>query len=269
MNNMTMPIDLVLVRHGESEGNAAKRRLERGEVGLYDEVLGGRHTRSYRLTDKGQAQATQAGHFIRTHMGHFDRCIVSEYARAVETAGLLDIEGAHWYKDFYLTERDWGDLDNCTEEARATKFVEALAMRDVEPFFWRPPNGEHMGALSLRLNRILHTLHRECSDKRVIMVCHGEVMWAFRVMLERMPQERYRELHQSKDSADRINNCQLLHYTRRDPFTNRLARHANWMRSIRPTSDPVELGEWTTITRPVYSNQELLESLEHYPRILA
>ncbi|MEY2665373.1 MAG: hypothetical protein RLZZ480_478 [Candidatus Parcubacteria bacterium] len=266
---MTMPIDLVLVRHGESEGNAAKRRSRAGEAGLYDEVLGGRHTRSYRLTDRGCSQATKAGEYIRDNMGHFDRFIVSEYARAVETAALLDIDDAKWYKDFYLTERDWGDLDNCTEEERETKFGEALAMWDVEPFFWRPPNGEHMGALSLRLNRILHTLHRECSDKRVIMVCHGEVMWAFRVMLERMPQERYRELHESKDPTDRINNCQIHHYTRRDPTTNRLAKHANWMRTIRPTANPIEVTPWMEIKRPIYSNEDLLESLEHYPRILS
>lgn len=264
-----MPIDLVLVRHGESEGNAAKRRSRNGETGLYDEVLGGRHTRSYRLTDKGRAQAEKAGNYIKEHLGFFDRFIVSEYARAVETAALLDIPDARWYKDFYLTERDWGDLDSCTEEERETKFGEALAMWDVEPFFWRPPNGEHMGALSLRLNRILHTLHRECSDKRVIMVCHGEVMWAFRVMLERMPQERYRELHESQDSADRINNCQIHHYTRRDPLSGRLASHANWMRIIRPTSSPPEVRGWITIERLVYSNEALLDSLESYPRILA
>jgi NAD+ kinase len=266
---MAMPIDLVLVRHGESEGNAAKRRSRDGETGLYDEVLGGRHTRSYRLTNKGCTQAAKAGDYIRARLGHFDRFIVSEYARAVETAALLAIPDAQWHKDFYLTERDWGDLDNCTEEERGTKFGEALAMWDVEPFFWRPPNGEHMGALSLRLNRILHTLHRECSDKRVIMVCHGEVMWAFRVMLERMPQERYRELHESKDSADRINNCQIHHYTRRNPVTEKLAKYANWMRTIRPTSNPIEVSDWQEIKRPVYSNEDLLESLQHYPRILS
>jgi NAD+ kinase len=266
---MTMPIDLVLVRHGESEGNAAKRRSKSGETGLYDEVLGGRHTRSYRLTDRGCAQAGKAGAYINEHLGRFDRCITSEYARAFETAALLGIPDAKWYKDFYLTERDWGDLDTCTEDERETKFGEALAMWDVEPFFWRPPNGEHMGALSLRLNRLLHTLHRECSDKRVIMVCHGEVMWAFRVMLERMSQERYKKLHQSQDQADRINNCQIHHYTRRDPGSGRLANHANWMRTIRPTSNPVEVSDWMEIKRPVYSNDELLESLVNYPRILS
>ncbi len=266
---MTMPIDLVLVRHGESEGNAAKRRSRNGEAGLCDEVLSGRHTRSYRLTDKGCSQAKKAGDYIREHLGHFDRFITSEYARAVETAALLDIPHARWYRDFYLTERDWGDLDTCTEEERETKFGEAIAMWDTEPFFWRPPNGEHMQALSLRLNRVLQTLHRECSDKRVIIVCHGEVMWAFRVMLERMSQEQYKELHLSKDPSVRINNCQIHHYTRRNPVSGELAKHADWMQVIRPTSQPVEVRDWVKIERPVYSNDELLDSLEHHPRYLS
>ena len=36
------------------------------------------------------------------------------------------------------------------------------------------------------------------TDKRVLMVCHGEVMWAFRVRLERMSQETYRELDRQR-----------------------------------------------------------------------
>jgi broad specificity phosphatase PhoE len=126
-----------------------------------------------------------------------------------------------------------------------------------------------MSALALRLSRILHTLHRECSDKRVILVCHGEVMWAFRILLERMSQEKYRELHASKDPKDMIFNCQILHYTRRNPETHDLAKHSNWMRTITPTTNPVEVGGWHEIKRPVYTNEELLLSLNHYPRILS
>ena len=265
-----MPIDLVLVRHGESEGNAAKRLSERGEEGRYDEVLGGRHTRSYRLTDNGQKQAMIAGNYIELEFESFDRYVVSEYARAMETAALLDIESASWYRNFYLTERDWGDLDNCSEEERETRFGEALKLRDIEPFFWRAPNGESFADLCLRIDRILHTLHRECSDKRVVLVCHGEVMWAFRVLLERMSQERFKELHDSQNPADRIYNCDILHYSRRNPHNGQLEKHANWMRHIRPT-DPTAsvVVDWTEIKRPRYSNEELLSNLEQYPRLLS
>ena len=35
------------------------------------------------------------------------------------------------------------------------------------------PNGESIAQLCLRIDGVLHTLHRECSDKRVLVVCHG------------------------------------------------------------------------------------------------
>lgn len=177
----------------------------------------------------------------------------------METAGLLDLPGAEWLCDFYITERDWGDFDKTTPEEREEKFGEALVRRDVEPFFWSPPNGESFARLCLRVDRLLYILHRECGDKRVIIVCHGEVMWAFRVRLERMSQVRFRELHLSKDPLDRIHNCQIIHYTRRDPVKGVLGKYADWVRMVRPTDDPVLDMGWERIVRPRYSNQSLLE----------
>jgi len=49
---MTLPINLVLVRHGQSEGNLAKRRSEAGEHGDIDRVFANRHTSQLRLTRK-------------------------------------------------------------------------------------------------------------------------------------------------------------------------------------------------------------------------
>lgn len=255
---MTLPIDLVLVRHGESEGNLAKRRHEKGDPSLYTNAFLQRHTASWRLVQKGRVQARLAGGWINAYLGKFDCYYTSEYARAMETAGLLELPGAEWLCDFYITERDWGDLDKICPEEREQRFGEAIARRDTEPFFWSPPNGESFKDLCLRVDRFLDTLHRGCFDKRVIVVCHGEVMWAFRVRLERMSQVRFRELHLSKDPLDRIHNCQIIHYTRRDPDTLKLAPYANWMRMIRPTDKPVVDMGWQQIVRPRYSNEDLL-----------
>ena len=265
---MTLPLELVLVRHGQSEGNLAKRFSEAGEHGAFDRVFNGRHTRSFRLTDKGRAQAIGAGAWIRSEFGRFDRYFVSEYVRAIETAGLLGISDATWGRNFYLSERDWGELDRCSEEERARRFGDDLRMRDVEPFYWRPQNGESLAQMCLRLDRVLSTLHRECSDKRVILVCHGEVMWGFRVLLERMSQQRFKELHLSTDPMDRLHNCQIFHYARRNPETGELAAHANWMRTIRPADDPVWISPWQTIDRKRYTNVELLKLAKEYPAVL-
>lgn len=266
-----LPIDLVLVRHGQSESNAAKRLSEKGDHSAFTEAFRNRHSSSFRLTDLGRKQAKRAGNWIQDNLCadfNFDRTITSEYTRAMETAGLLGLSNAEWLCEFYLTERDWGDLDVLPEDERQEKFGAALRKREVEPFFWRPPNGESFAQLCLRVDRVLHTLHRECSDKRVIIVCHGEVMWAFRVRIERMSQVRFKKLHLSKSSDNRIHNCQILHYTRRDPENGRLHRYANWTRTIRPTDTPVWATNWQTIERPRYSNKDLLDVVALTPNMI-
>lgn len=268
---MTLPIDLVLVRHGQSEGNAAKRMSEQGDHSAYSEAFRNRHTASMRLTELGRKQARQAGRFISQEFlmkNPFDRYLTSEYIRAMETAGNLRLPAAQWLCDFYLTERSWGDLDALPENEREERFGDALKRRHVEPFFWAPPNGESFTDLCLRVDRVLHTLHRECSDKRVIIVCHGEVMWAFRVRLERMSQKRFKELHLSRKSDDRIHNCQIIHYTRYDPVRQKLAKNANWMRLARPS----EASNWTDfieIKRPRYFNSDLLELVDETEQLVA
>src|ERR1700749_2254492 len=115
---MSLPLDLVFVRHGQSEGNAAKRLSEKGDDSVYA-LLKDSHTRSYRLSKKGQEQAVVAGKWLIEEFSKdgivFDRFIASEYTRAMETAALLNLPNASWYRNFYLTERDWGGLDSLPE----------------------------------------------------------------------------------------------------------------------------------------------------------
>jgi NAD+ kinase len=269
---MSLPIDLILVRHGQSEGNVAARLAEEGNHDGYKAIKQGRHSRSYRLSSKGREQAKIAGLWLQKEFTKdgktFDRFVVSEYTRAMETAALLGLPDAVWYRSFYLTEREWGDLENITEQEREEKFKDALEMRAIEPFFWQPPNGESFAELCLRLDRVLNTLHRECGNMRVIIVCHGEVMRAFRVLLERMPQQRFKEIYESKAKEDGIHNCEVFHYSRRNPKTQEIEEHANWFRRVRPTDEPIWETGWQEIIRPKYTNDALLEIVEQTPSMI-
>ncbi|MFA6407360.1 MAG: phosphoglycerate mutase family protein [Candidatus Paceibacterota bacterium] len=265
---MALPIDLVLVRHGQSEGNIAKRRSESGDHEAFTPEFRNRHSASFRLTDLGREQAKKAGIVIRNEFPAFDRHFVSEYLRAMETAAHLLLPEASWRSDFYLTERDWGELDICPENERDEKFGEALRRRETNPFFWRPPGGETFADLCLRVDRVLHTLHRECNDKRVIIVCHGEVMRAFQIRIERMSQSRFRDLAFSHQDEDRIYNCQIIHYSRRENGVGLLAPYVGWVRTIRPTAEPLWISKWSAIKRPHYSNADLLEIVSHVAPML-
>jgi NAD+ kinase len=260
---MTMPLDLVLVRHGQSEGNVAKKRSKSGDDSDFTEEFCGRHSSSFRLTDRGREQARLAGEWVRAKVGErFGRYYVSESIRTKETAALLGLPDARWYQDFYLRERDYGHMDIVTESERKSRFSEHVARRPIDGMFWMPPGGESIAQVCLRVDRVLQTLHRECTLKRVIIVCHGELMWAFRIRLERLSQESFLRMSRSTDPRDKIHNGQVLHYSRHDPDTLELHQHVVSMRSVCPNNLALSRNEWQPVIRPTFTNEELLVEVE-------
>jgi broad specificity phosphatase PhoE len=256
---MGMPNDLVLVRHGESEGNKAVTASKQGDNSYYTQKFKDRHNSTWRLTDFGREQAKKAGSWIKHNISSsFDRYYTSEYLRAVETAAYLDLQDAMWMREFYLRERDWGEMDCISREERRQKYGESLERRKKESFVWWPPAGESIAQICLRVDRKLDTLHRECDGKRVIIVCHGEVMWAFRVLIERMTLDRFRELDESSNPFDTIHNCQIIHYTRNNPLTGNCEQYINWMRTVVPWDISLSSNTWQKIERERYSNKDLL-----------
>lgn len=265
-----MPNNIIFVRHGESEGNAAKRQAYKGDLSAFTPEFLARHSSKFRLTSRGRDQAASAGNWIRNEFPQgFDRYYVSEYVRAMETAGLLNLPKATWYSDFYLREQDYGELDILPPEEMEAKYADALRHRDRDAFYWKPPGGESIADLCLRFDRLLETLGRECAGKNVIVVCHGRVMWAARIRLERLSSTRYIELHDhSKNPLDQINNCQVLHYSRQNPATGEIGPHIDWMRSVCPTDPSRSRNEWVKIERPRFSNDNLLTAAESYQRLV-
>lgn len=267
---MTMPIDLILVRHGQSEGNAANWRSRHDDHSAFTEEFRERHSSKWRLTDKGIEQARAAGQWLKENDTlPFDRHYTSEYIRAMETAYHLGLPQASWYLEFYLRERDYGKLDVLPDDQRRQRFAEDLERRKIDGFFWVPPGGgESLAQLCLRTDRVLNTLHRECGDKRVIAVCHGDTIWSFRVRLERMTQSRFHELDKSADPLDRLHNCQIIHYTRRDPVSGKLSPYLNWLRSVCPWDLSLSSNGWQEIRRQRMSNEMLLQMVREYPRLV-
>jgi NAD+ kinase len=266
---MAMPNELVLIRHGLSEGNIAVDRSKRGDHSAYEGDFINRHSSLWRLSDEGVEQAKKTGDWIRTHLGFtFDKYYTSDYIRALETAACLDIKDAQWMTEFYLRERNWGDLDRVSVKEREENYSHSMKEREIDPFYWKPPNGESIADLSLRIDRVINTLHRECEGKRVLIVCHGEVMWAFRVRLERMSQERFIKLDSSIDPLHRIHNCQIIQYTRINPHkqSEGPTPYLSWMRSFCPQKGIDS--PWEEIIRQRYSNEELLQRAAKVPRII-
>lgn len=261
--------DLVLIRHGESEGNVARQRSLDGDHSLFVGEFQHRHSSNWRLTDRGRQQAAAAGDWLkRNNLAHFDRYLVSEYLRAMETAGRMALPGARWFAEMLIRERDWGQMDLMSEHERMLKMQDELKRRELDRFYYSPPGGESLAAVAQRSDRLLATLHRECGDKKAIVVCHGEVIWAMRTRLERMSQDTFRELQESGQMVDQIHNGHILHYTRRDPHTGKMAPFFTHMRSVCPWNEKLSPKGWMKIERPVYDNEMLLAIAERVPRMI-
>eukprot|EP00029_Vermamoeba_vermiformis_P012741 TRINITY_DN7702_c0_g1_i1.p1 TRINITY_DN7702_c0_g1~~TRINITY_DN7702_c0_g1_i1.p1 ORF type:complete len:299 (-),score=101.36 TRINITY_DN7702_c0_g1_i1:13-909(-) len=262
-----LPIDIVLIRHGESEGNLAQSRSKKGDEGDWTQEFKERHTSRYRLTDKGRVQAEIAGKWVKENIAErFDRYYCSEYTRAMETASLLDMKGAKWFVEFYLRERDQGILAQKSHEERKKSYGEELDKRARDAFYWSAPGGESLANACLRVDRVLTQLREGCSGFRVVLVCHGNIMLAFRIRLERMKQSTFRTL--LGNAQEKVHHCQILHYTRRNPVTGEIAPHINWMRSVCPWDATLSSNTWHEIERPVWTNTDLLEEVQQIPQLV-
>eukprot|EP01111_Echinosteliopsis_oligospora_P002061 TRINITY_DN13016_c0_g1_i1.p1 TRINITY_DN13016_c0_g1~~TRINITY_DN13016_c0_g1_i1.p1 ORF type:complete len:370 (+),score=97.41 TRINITY_DN13016_c0_g1_i1:30-1112(+) len=263
------PYELILVRHGQSEGNLAQARSKAGDMSSYTPEFRKKHSSAYRLTDKGRAQATSAGEWIKKNMDtRFDRYYTSEYVRAMETAALLELPDGKWYTEIVLRERDKGHLDNVSWTEKNERFSDEMALRKRDSFFWAPPGGESIAQVCVRVDHTFNTLRRECSNKRVIIVCHGEVMWAFRVRLERLNSVRFHKLQASTDKRDLIHNGSILHYSRIHPKTGEVSPTFRYMKHTCAWRPEYSSKGWMEFDRPIYTNEELLETVNTVPRLV-
>jgi broad specificity phosphatase PhoE len=263
-----LPLDIILVRHGQSEGNAALSAWRKGDPEPTGEHRD-RHSREYRLTDKGIEQARMAGEWIREHVCRIrpiGRFFVSDYLRARETAGWLRLPNAQWSVQFNLRERDMASMDNMSIPDRKKHFPLEDAQYAQDRFLSIPAGGgESIPRLCQRVKtESLDEWERRFSHNTIIAVGHGHTMRAFQIMLEGLGHDDFIRLDTSEEPADLIRNCHILWYTRIDPRTHERSGTISHVRSVSPT-EGIDQG-WRPITHPVYSDAELLAYVDQYPR---
>lgn len=267
-----LPIDLILLRHGQSEGNVAIKASEKGNNRFFTPEFRDKHSRDFRLTELGKKQARAAGSWLKTNVPMpLDRFYVSDYIRAKETAAYLDLPNAEWRVEFHLRERDTALMDNIPDDEKRRLFELENRQYKINPFLSYPAGGgESIAALCLRekATMIPHWA-RECSDKRIIVVCHGHVMRVLQLEFENLGHDDFVRLDSSDNPADKLRNCQIVWYTRRDPSNNEVKEKLVAVRSVCPFVYPsgiVEDWGWRYIQRHRYTNQELLDEVQRYPR---
>jgi broad specificity phosphatase PhoE len=157
-------MDILLVRHGESEGNVLGR------------IQG--HVDSP-LTDVGRAQAARLGKWLRARGLRWSTAYASPLARARDTAAILAEQTGFpaALPDEDLREVGVGQLEGLTRDEifkRHPRFVDRAItdLGDFEEF-----GGEGYDAVQARAGRVLQRLeqrHRAGADV-VLLVAHGGI----------------------------------------------------------------------------------------------
>jgi broad specificity phosphatase PhoE len=161
------PGRLILVRHGESEGNQARRFSPNPDIGL---------------TPAGVEQARETGRAIARRFRP-TRIVASSYRRARLTAEIIARELGHAgdvLVEHDLRERAIGELAGQPYSA----------MRDhpeysIECFWeWRPKGGESLIDVRERAAPVLVRLTAAHPGEDVVVVSHGGVMLALCAFVE-------------------------------------------------------------------------------------
>ena len=264
---MGMPNHLLLVRHGQSVGNVATKAAAAGDLQFYTDSFMTTPGHQWRLTEIGRAQAAAAGAWIRSSVApRFDRYYVSPFVRTQETAAHLGLPDASWMLNRALRERDWGDIGSLprSEFESRPEYQRNAVMKRHDPLYWRPPGGESIaGVAEDRVRNVLSTLHRECTGQSVVAVSHGELIKAFRLVIERMDDVRFDEI--DADDDEHPKNGEVFHYTRIDPATGIQAARLAWLQRARPVATDtvwrMEVRPFSAISFSHYSNDELLSQV--------
>lgn len=163
---------IVLVRHGKSAGNVLSHRPGKDFYlphGMTDETLP--------LTDRGKAQATEAGRWLADKYPEgFDVILASPFLRAQKTAECACLS-AGWEDQQIISEplaeeRNWGVfLDVHLGQQR--RFKEGLVS---DRRGGRIPGGESLDEARDRAHTFLRRIHTEFGGKQVLVFTHGEFM---------------------------------------------------------------------------------------------
>jgi broad specificity phosphatase PhoE len=203
---------LMMVRHGESTGNAARAAAE--SAGL-DEMGIPERDADVPLSENGRAQAEVLGQWLAAlpESQRPEIVLSSPYIRALETAriSLSDIGAPQVRIDERLRDRDMGSLFGLTPAGVAARFPqEAAQRRQMGKFYYRPPGGESWTDVALRLRGLLADLDREHAGERVLVFTHDVIIVLTRYILENLSEADILEIEKTP-----VANCSVTWWTTR------------------------------------------------------
>jgi broad specificity phosphatase PhoE len=192
--------ELVLIRHGESEGNVAAAVARETGAEVIDvpardadvelSPLGRQQSEALALTLGAMPEDTRP-----------QAVVVSPYRRARETAGLAC--GAAGltlptHVDERLRDRELGVLDRLTFKGVEARYPEEAERRRWQgKFYHRPSGGESWADVAFRLRAWLSDADRTLPDTRLLVVSHDVVIALLRYVCEGLEESEVLDLARS------------------------------------------------------------------------
>ena len=167
---------LVLVRHGQSDWNL--KNLFTG-------------WRDVDLTEKGVAEAREAGRKLKAQGIKFDVAFTSALKRAQRTLDLMLTELCQTtipiFKDQALNERDYGDLVGLNKDDARKKWGEEQVHIWRRSYDVAPPRGESLKDTLARAlpYYVTDILPRVLRGERVLVAAHGNSLRALVMVLDK------------------------------------------------------------------------------------
>ncbi|HEV2552595.1 MAG TPA: histidine phosphatase family protein [Bosea sp. (in: a-proteobacteria)] len=170
---ITLPHQLILIRHGETDWNR-EGRLQGGQ--------------DIPLNDLGRRQAAEAAERLRTLAPGFATLdyIGSPMQRARETMDILratlGLEAGAYRTDDRLKELTFGSWEGYTWRDIRKAEREQAQLRERDKWSFVPPGGESYAMLAQRIRPVLEALTRE-----TVIVSHGGVARAVLALVGAVP----------------------------------------------------------------------------------
>jgi broad specificity phosphatase PhoE len=183
------PHDLVVIRHGQTDRNAAQRMQGREDIPL---------------NDTGRAQARRNGAALRAHFAavgidpaDYD-WVASPLSRAAETMRLVreaaGLDPLAYRTDARFVEIDFGHWSGHDGPEIMARWPEAWAERSRDPWHIAPPGGESSAEALMRVEAALADLTRP-----TVLVIHGGVNRVLNVLLGLLTVSDTRGYHTPQD----------------------------------------------------------------------
>ena len=179
---MTKPIDrkLVLVRHGQSEGNLKNIFTGWNDLGL---------------TEQGIAEARAVGQRLQALGVGFDAAFTSMLRRAWQSCSIvlkaMGQSNVPEFRDPALNERNYGELTGLNKDEARRRWGEAQVHLWRRSYEVPPPGGESLKDTSARVLPffIQAILPRVMRGERTLVVAHGNSLRSLVMVLDRLSPE--------------------------------------------------------------------------------